>query len=143
MNDKGNRYALAALKTQRATLAGEIVQLKKRLAWAEQQLIHVDATLHLLDPSADPSAIPLKRPQKRIKLFRQGELGRMILAALRHLEKPAPLTEIVTEVLAAGGHGEDARPALTHRVRSNLEYLKERGTVRKVGERHEAKWALA
>jgi hypothetical protein len=29
MNDKGNRYAICALKDRRATMAGEIVQMKE------------------------------------------------------------------------------------------------------------------
>jgi hypothetical protein len=38
MNENGNQYALAALKDKRATLAGEIVDLKKQLAWRVSQL---------------------------------------------------------------------------------------------------------
>jgi hypothetical protein len=37
----------------------------------------------------DIDAITTKRPRKRIKLFRQGELGRMILKALRESEAPS------------------------------------------------------
>ena len=48
--------------------------------------IHVDATLRLLDESVDIDAIPNKRPPRRIKLFRQGKLGRMILDALRNAD---------------------------------------------------------
>jgi hypothetical protein len=35
MNDNGNTYALAALKHQRASLAGKIVSLETSLAWKE------------------------------------------------------------------------------------------------------------
>ena len=34
-------------------------------------------------PEANPEGTPNKRPVRRIKLFRQGELGRMILDVLR------------------------------------------------------------
>jgi hypothetical protein len=40
------------------------------------------------DPQPFPNLIPAKRPQMRIKLFRQGELGRMIIDALWRAEKP-------------------------------------------------------
>ena len=36
--EAGNRYALHALKDKRATLSGEIGDLKRRLAWRVQQL---------------------------------------------------------------------------------------------------------
>ena len=62
MNDKGNRYALAALRDKRAVLAAEIVQLERQVRHRKESLGHVDATLRLLDPSIDTDAIPNKRP---------------------------------------------------------------------------------
>lgn len=75
MNETGNKYALAALKDKRATLAGELAQLRNKLAWAESQLKHLDATIGIFEPNLDPDSIPNKHPRKRVKLFRQGELG--------------------------------------------------------------------
>ncbi|HWD26550.1 MAG TPA: hypothetical protein VG387_05255 [Rhizomicrobium sp.] len=143
MTDNGNRYALSALTRQRATFAGEVAALKKRLAWAEQQLVHVDATLRLLDPKRDPDTIPAKRPQKRIKLFRQGELSRMIIDALRRAAKPVDAAAIVGALLAAGGHKDGARAALAPRVRSNLAYLQRRSKVIKLGAGRAARWSLS
>ena len=104
--DNGNRYALVALRDKRATLAGEIADLKKQIAWRTEALGHVDACLRLMDPEADPARLPAKRPYKRVKLFRQGELGRMILDALRRAGKPLGTHAVVTALLEAGGHGE-------------------------------------
>lgn len=142
MTDLGNRYALSALKKQRGTLAGEIASLKKRLAWAEDQIRHVDATLQLFDPQLFPHLIPAKRPQKRIKLFRQGELGRLVIDALRRAGKPLGTREIVTALLKAGEHGEAARPALGPRVRGNLAYQERRGKIVKAGRGKAVTWAL-
>ena len=142
MNELGNKYALAALKDQRARLAGEIAHMKKRLAWAEDHIRHVDASLQLLDPQLFPNLIPAKRPQKRIKLFRQGELGRMIIDALRRAGKPLGTRDVVTAVLTAGGHSEPARPALTPRVTSNLAYLESRAKVIKAGRGKQVTWEL-
>lgn len=64
-------------------------------------------------PVAD---IPTKRPPKRIKLFRQGELGRMIVDVIRRSGGEASLQEIVTGLLAAGGLG--TCPALFMRNRA-------------------------
>src|SRR5947209_7827849 len=119
---RGDRYALAALKRRRGLLATEIVQLEGQLRHRKAILGHVDATLKLLDPSVATEAIPRRRP-KRIKLFRQGELGRLILDALRRASAPLATAEIVADVLAAGGHGDGAKTALAPRVRGNLAYL--------------------
>jgi len=144
MNEKGSRYALSALKRKRASLAAEIVQLESKLKARRDSLGHVDACLMLLDPSCAVEDIPNKRLPKRVKLFRQGELGRLILGALRQSDgKPLSTAQIVDAVLAAGGHGKDARPALRMRVRGNLGYLERRGKVTKLGARASARWTLA
>jgi hypothetical protein len=69
---KSRQYALKALKDQRAAIASEIAQLKRQWEIRRAQLVHVDATIHLLDPSVDIDAIPLKRTMKHVRLFRQG-----------------------------------------------------------------------
>jgi hypothetical protein len=138
---RGDRYALAALKRRRGLLATEIAQLEGQLRHRKAMLGHVDATLKLLDPSVVTDAIPRRRP-KRIKLFRQGELGRLILGALREADRPLATAEIVAAVLAAGGHGDGARTALAPRVRGNLAYLEGRGRIRKIESGTEAQWTL-
>jgi hypothetical protein len=42
MNEKGNQYAIAALKDRRATLAGEIVKFKQDIRDRHEQLSHLD-----------------------------------------------------------------------------------------------------
>jgi hypothetical protein len=143
MNELGNKYALAALKDKRATLAGEIADLKKQLQWRQQQLDHVDACLTIFEPGFDIDAIGKKLVRRRVKLFRQGELGRLIVDALRRAGKPLGTHEIVTALLEAGGHGESARSALTPRVRGNLAYQEGRRVVRKLGRSSGATWELA
>lgn len=144
MNEKGNRYAISALRNKRAVIGSEIEQLERELRHRRDMLGHVDATLRLLDPSIDTDAIPNKRPVKHINLFRSGELGRMILDAIRRAETETVSTqEIVSFMLKAGGHGEDARKAVASRVRSNLAYLERRGKVTKTGTRQTARWRLA
>jgi hypothetical protein len=143
MNDKGNRYALSALRDKRAVLASEIVQLERQLRHRKESLGHVDATLRLLDPSVDIDAIPTKRPRKRIKLFRQGELGRLILSTMRNADAPISTQEITSAILAAGGHGPSARSAVMPRVRGNLAYLHNREKVSKTGSGKDVRWTLA
>jgi hypothetical protein len=72
-NEKGNRYAIHALKDRRATMVGEIVQFKEGIAYREEQLSHLDAVLRELDPSYRADTLPPKR-LRRVKLFGNGEL---------------------------------------------------------------------
>ena len=140
---RGNRYALSALRKKRASLASEIAQFERQLRHRREALGHVDATLRLLDPAMDIDAIPSKRIVKRIKLFRQGELGRMIVGTLREADQPLSTAQIVTAILRAGGHGESARRALGGRVRGNLAYLARNGKVTKDVDENGVVWALA
>jgi hypothetical protein len=95
MNELGNKYALAALRERRAEMAGEIASIQKRLRQLRESMVHLDATLRLFDPDAEPTKIPGKRPYKRVKLFGAGKLNRMILAALRRGGKPMTTAEVV------------------------------------------------
>lgn len=143
MSEKGNRYALAALKERRGLLAAEIVGLERQVKARKESLAHVDATLKLLDPSIDVSAIAKRRVVKRIRLFRQGELGRLILGALRDADRPLGTHEIVDRVVAAGGHKKGARKAMTARVRGNLAYLERRIRIARSGVGRATTWRLA
>lgn len=140
--ESGNRYAVKALKDKRAALAGDIIRLKKKLDWAESQLRHIDATLSLFDPQIDPEKIPVARPKKRVKLFKQGELNRLILDALRTADGPQRTQDIVSAIMMAQGHDENARTALSPRIRANLQYLMKRGGVAKIGGGRDARWTL-
>ena len=141
-NERGNKYALAALKKQRAKLAGEILADKQALKWKQSQLEHLDCTLRLLDPDLDPAGLPASRPRKRFKLFRQGELGQLIRDAMRRAGEPVGLHDLVSALLAKGGYQEDARRALEHRVRSNLCYLESKGSVSRVPGSLITQWSL-
>ena len=144
MRSRGNLYALAALKSQRGILAAEIVQLKRQLRHRKEMLIHVDATLRLLDPEIKVDSIRPKRAPKRIKLFRQGELGRLIIDAIRR--SPADgvsARDIVPTLLAVGGHAESVRGTLSPRVRGNLAYLGSQEKVIKDDSGDVAVWRLA
>lgn len=141
MHELSNKYALAALKEKRSTLAGEIAQLKSQILWREKQLVHLDATLRLFDPDMDPSKLPNKATH--INLFKQGELSRYVLDALRRAGEPMAVKDLVTAVLQAMGHGEEGRNVIRVRVRANLSYHAKRETIVKVGEGPRTRWTLA
>lgn len=142
-DDKGNRYALHALRNKRGEIASEIVTLERKLRHLKESLVHVDASLQLLDPSIDTDKIPNKRPTKRVKLFRQGELNRLIMGAFRDAAQDTlSAAEIVSYILERGGLSEAARKALAPRVRGNLAYLSRIGRLQKEGAQQNAKWAI-
>ena len=140
--ERGNRYAIAALKDRRAELAGEIALLKRQVAWRIEQLEKIDATLELFLPGINPESIPKRRPYKRVHLFKQGELARSVLDALRECGKPVQVADVTTAVLTVLGMSATHRAPMHVRVRASLEYLERRGKVAKTGHRLSAKWAI-
>jgi hypothetical protein len=116
--------------------------MKKQIKWREDRLAHVDATIAIFEPGFDIGSLPLKRLCKRVKLFKQGELGRLIFDALRRAGGPIPTADVVTAVMEAQGYEEGARSAFAPRVRGNLVYQRVRGTIAKIGNGNEARWKL-
>jgi hypothetical protein len=140
---KTNRYAVHALKDRRATLAGEILRFKQGIRDREEQLSHLDATLRILDPEYRADTVAPKRI-RRVKLFGNGELNRLIIDALRQADGRLLSTPAIADsIIVAKGYGSEAKHALIPRVRANLCYLlRRREAVEKVGNRMTAKWRL-
>ena len=138
-----NTFAIPALKEKRAQIAGRVISLKKQIARHQKELASLDATIALFDPSYKVGSIKPKNSRKRAKLFKMGELGRLIMDALRRAEgTPLATAEVVAAVTAAIGEKADKKAVVAHSVRSNLAYLERRGKVEKVGDRAEAAWGL-
>lgn len=129
MKDTTNQYAMAVLKDKRATIASEIVETQRHLRHLRDQLVHVDATIKILDPAFPVGSIKNKRPIRQVKLFRHGELGRIILDALRKADGPQSVAQIAAYMADIGGHGPGALKTLGERVRGNLAYMKRMGKV--------------
>ena len=94
-----NTYAIPALKEKRAAIAGRIISLKKQIAKHHKELASLDATITLFEPSYKIGSIKRIRKQRRSKLFKLGELGRLIKDALRRANGgPLSTAEIVAAV---------------------------------------------
>ena len=138
---RGDLYALSALRNRRAEIASQIVECERKMRHFRDSLVHVDACLKLLDPDADPDDITNKRITRRVKLFGQGQLGRLIMDAFRMSDgQPLTTREIVDHVLRQGGHDNSARLTVGPRVRGNLAYLERRGKVEKGRQGSIATW---
>jgi len=143
MNTLGNKYAFAALKSKRAELTGELKALDKQAKAIKKELAHLDATIRLFDPSFDPRTV---KPAKaaRIHLFKQGELGRLILDALRRADGEPLSTAAIADAVADAIGQPEARAIIARRVRANLAYMERRqGIVDKSGTREGARWSLS
>lgn len=134
-HDSNDYEALSALINKRATLVSEVAQLRQQITARQAALYHVDACIRLLDPHNRNLNFSRKlaarhRGIKPTRLFGHGELGRLILDALRKAEgKPLAAAEIVTSVLEALGKPEDAREIVAPRVRNNLAHLTRRQAI--------------
>jgi hypothetical protein len=107
-------HVVTALKAKRAELAGEVQAAEKRVDQLRVDLVHVDAVLHLFDPSAEPDAIPARRPYRRNGWFSDGELPRRILDTLRTSPEPLSASTLAKRIVAQKGFAEgDAHTFLT------------------------------
>jgi len=145
MNKNGNQYAIAALKDKRASLASEVSQTARKLSYLKDALLHVDAALKIFDPAIEVDAIPPKRfVPGRVKLFRQGQLGQMVLDALRAAKgEPVSTAYVVDHLIAAGGYDAGAKRAIVERARGSLAHLVKREAVIKIGDHGDAMWRLS
>jgi hypothetical protein len=138
MNEKGNRYAIHALKHRRATMAGEIVQNEGRHPLPGRA---AKPSGRRVACTGRADSIPPKR-LRRVKLFGSGELNRLIADALRRAEKPQASSDVADAIVEAKGYGQESIHALTRRVRANLSYLLRHKRVVKTGDRLTARWSL-
>ena len=143
LSENANRYAMAALRERRAEMSGELTRLERQVRHLKASMVHMDATLRLMDPERDPNEIPSKRPYVRTKLFGAGKLNRLIMDAMRKGARPMSTAEVVDGIVADLGYGDDAASGLRNRVRANLRYLEKGGRVTKEGSGPGALWRLA
>ena len=134
MNENSNKYAMAALRKKRAGISSEIIHLERQLRFRRDSLVHLDATIRLLDPDAEPEKIP--NASRRVHLFKQGELGRAIVDTMRRAGEPMHVRDLVSGVMEICGQEEPARKTMLVRVRANLRYLRQNGKVEMVGAGH-------
>jgi hypothetical protein len=95
--------AVAALVRKRAELAGELHGLEARTAQLRADLLHLDATIRLLDPDAAPEAIRPKRIVQRDGWFGLGELPRLVLDTLRTSAEPMPIRALAEAIMLRRG----------------------------------------
>jgi len=139
----GFRYAICSLRQRRAEIDRDIGQLALQMAHKQADLAKVDAVLQILAPASDPALIPPKRPVKYLNLFRQGELGQILIGLLRAAGRPMTNIELATIVIERGGYDPTLWTPIRRRTRANLEYLANQQRVKKLDAGRLARWTIA
>lgn len=137
-----NTYAIPALRDKRARIAGEIDSLQKRILRLIEDLNSLDQTIAMFDPSYTVGSIRPVRPNRRAHLFKMGQLGRIILSAMRTAKAPMRTAEVITAVCVATGEGKTNAHLLKATISANLNYLARRGRIVKLGTRGATRWGL-
>ena len=111
--------AVAALSRKRAELAGEIEARLAEVDRLRADLVHLDAAIRILCPEAEPELIKPKRPSRKgCDWFGRGELGRLVLAALR--DEPGPLGSMAIARTVMARKGMVAADAVALRRVENM-----------------------
>ncbi len=88
-------HIVSTLRRKRAEIGGCIRDMELQIERQRAALAHIDATIRLFSPDADPEAIPPKRTYRRTRYFARGELSRLCLDVLRKAQgKPITAVEV-------------------------------------------------
>jgi hypothetical protein len=74
-----NSHIIAALLKKRRLIAGEIVQLEKKIAAIGDDLVHLEATIRVFQPDIELPVLKPLRIEHRHRNFKGGFLTRMVL----------------------------------------------------------------
>lgn len=136
-----SQYGVFALKTKRAELAGEVAQLELQLRDRRSDLTKIDDVLRILSPGIVPEAIRTKKTIRYLNIFRQGELGQIIVGLLR--DGPMTNRAIALTIMERSGISSELWIPLHRRTRANLAYLVSQSRVVKIGSNRSAMWELS
>ena len=95
-------HVLTGLISKRREIAGQIEHLQDQLRQHVIDLDHVDAAIHIFDPSIELEEIKSRPVPPRHQAFK-GEVTRIVLATLRNAKRPLTTAEIAQRVMAERG----------------------------------------
>lgn len=140
--------ALAALTQRRADIADMIMTKEKEIEGLRADLIHLDRSIQMLDPQANPEDIaPRQRFPRKTLWFGRGEISQIIYCVLGKAKEPVSAIVIVESAMQEKGFdpGRDRklRQDFYQRFIVQLNALRRRGRVEAVGRSKGVKWRLA
>lgn len=95
-------HVLTGLIAKRREIAGQIEHLQDQLRQHVIDLDHVDAAIHIFDPSIELEEIKSRPVPPRHQAFK-GEVTRIVLATLRNAKKPITTADLAQRVMAERG----------------------------------------
>src|SRR2546421_13058427 len=129
-------HVLTGLMAKRAEVAGRIEHAQDQLRQLVIDLDHIDASIHIFDPSIELEAIKARPVPPKHHAFR-GEVSRIVLATLRNAKKPLTTQDIAQRVMAERGlDTANVRllKTMTKRAGAGLRALEKQGaTLRQPG----------
>lgn len=113
--------AINTLTAKRDELARDLKVTEARLAWLQDSLAHVDATLCLIDSNSSPVWIRQTKTNV-VRMFRVGYISRFILSTLR-ARGPMDVRDITLAIMLDAGLDVDdmlLRSEIARRLRYSL-----------------------
>jgi hypothetical protein len=98
--DPHARPAIATLERLHMELGGKLLDCRHMAQELGQQMLHIEASIKLLDPNFNLARITVKR-RKANGWFKRGTLYRKALGVLRTAEQPMTATDIAWKMMAA------------------------------------------
>jgi hypothetical protein len=131
-----------ALRRKRAEISGSIRGLEGRIHNLCHSLAHVDATLKLFDPDAEPKMIKPVRPRRpQNRIFERKELSIRVMNALREAQDGSATVEaMVARIMADKGLQPVAEPTIRRMVATTLTALRKCGVV--ASDKASGRWAI-
>lgn len=122
---------IKALLDLRSTKAGRLLLLEREAAELKIQLAHLDATILMVDPSADLGALSPRLPRSDAGAARQPVM-RVVLTALRTSTNPMTTADLALSLIRDRGIAAPTakeKSAMAKRADNCLRKLKKRGVV--------------
>jgi hypothetical protein len=133
-----------AIRTAQGPAGPARGQLKRRWYARLAHLIHIDATIQLLDPSLDlDTPLPISGPSSTPGYFATGSWGRKLLGTLRVAEgKSLSSPAIVTFVMQEHDIEKVVWRTVVQPVRSNRWYVERCGNITRTRRGIAVRWNL-
>lgn len=126
-----NEHVLGGLIRKRKEIASQIEDAQLRLRQAIIDLDNVDATIRLFDPEIDLEEIRPNPLPPRHSAYK-GEMGRIVLGAIRDAGRPMTSKELTFHVMAERGlnvHDKRLVRIIQKRVGACLKHYRERNVL--------------
>jgi hypothetical protein len=139
-------HIISALREKRATVAGLIEKIERKLAQQRANLTHIDGVLRLFQPDRNPEEIkPKQTYARRTRYFARNELPRLLFDVLRDAEAPVSTDDLAARI--SGTKGFDTtdgvlRDAVRTQAVLVLRSMRKRGTIEQTGLGRATRWKL-